>query len=128
MRRRLLLTMMCALIWSANASENVSVGEEAATPSQRFGVVSCGLSGSIVQFERGGCVVRRRVFTFGDYEISIGVDGQASFNPERPGHLSPLIGLDYFGPSWGAFLEIIMPSVITPRGTLQWRVGFTTAF
>jgi hypothetical protein len=128
MRRRLLLTMMFAMTLSVSAFASASDGEEVTTPGPRFGVVSCGFSGSGLQPERAGCVARRRVLTLGDYEISVGVDGQASFNPLRSGYLSVMVGLDYYGPNWGAFLEIIMPSIIEPHGAPQWRVGFTMAF
>jgi hypothetical protein len=78
--------------------------------------------------DRVGCTIRRRVVTFGNWELSIGVDGQVSFDPDHYGRLSPLVGVDYYGLQWGAFAEVIMPSVLTPRAPLLWRLGFTAAF
>ena len=128
MRRPPLLIMTFALILSASAFANASEGEDAAAPSQRFGVVACGAGGSGFALDRVSCTARRRVLTVSDFEFSLGLEGLVSFEPGRPGRLSPVVGVDYYARTWGAFVEVIMRSFITPREAFQWRIGFTAAF
>lgn len=127
MRRLQLLTMMLALLWSASAFGQ-EVAEEPATAARTFGVnVACGASGAPYPAV-AGCSLQRRLLTLGDFELAVGFDGQLAFDPDRWTYVAPLVGLAYFGPKWGAFVEIIMPAIIPSRTPWQWRAGFSTAF
>jgi hypothetical protein len=127
MRRHLRLVMMLVLMSSASGYALAS-GEEVVTPA-RFGVIACGASGSGLYFDRGGCSVRRRVLTSGNYEISVGVDGGLDNTGGRLAATArALVGVDYYGERWGAFVELLSPSLIQPAGRFLWRVGMTVAF
>lgn len=125
MLRRLLPIMMLALMSIASASEAVSAEEASPT---RFGVLACGMTGQGFGVDVASCALRRRMLTFGDWEFSLGVEGLVSFEPTRAGHLSVLVGLDYYAERWGAFAELALPSLVPPSLPARWRLGFTMGF
>ena len=130
MRRRQLLTMTLALMLSVSAFAIASDGSEVETEAPTsFGVVvSCGVAGEWLP-TRASCILKRRVFTLGNFELSVGVDGQVSFDGRRPGYLGGYVIIDYYAPTWGAFLEVATPSVAPPLGGGdRWRLGVVMSF
>lgn len=144
MRRRQLHITILALILTASGSvaafaegpdgeafdEQVAAMEERDAGLDELGVtLSCGVSGATLLPSTGGCFVQRRILTAANLEVSLALDAQASFSEERHGYLGGYVTVDYYGRDWGAFVEILSPSVLPPVGSGdRWRIGFTRRY
>lgn len=131
MLRRLLLITILATIGLANAQD----GADAAQP---FGVLSGSTVTCSVTSVVAGCYAEKPVATFGNLEVSIGVDAQAAWDGRYTGnqdvretalggHLAPYVGFAWYDEAWSAWAELYSPRLGIPTlGRSDWfRLGFS---
>ena len=119
---RPLLAMILAGTLTGTALANES-NDEARPAAGITLTCSIGTSGAAV------CFAERPVLTVGSFELAVGIDTRVIFARSGEGHITGYAILGVYEPTWNAWLEIAMPSIVPPFGKNDFaRFGITFRF
>lgn len=132
MARRLTLLLITILALTPLGNAQDAEGDPTTEPVAGF------LSGSSITCSTAwpssttGCWWEKRVLTFGDFEVAVGIDAQAALTGTLDdAHLAPYLIAAWYGEQASAWAELRLPELagVPVLGSPDWlRVGYTLRF
>lgn len=127
--RRLLITMLATILLASGVGAAEDTTDSVAAPFSVLTNATLSCSAKLPSVVVG-CFIEKRVLTFGNLEMAVGVDAQAALRG-GDSHLAPYGILALYQPTWSAWIEIMLPTIngIPTLGAPDWlRLGITYTF